>query len=282
MPWIIYLEMSELLGKKFIGDGKVLDVEAFGPFAELTEKNPTVYEVIRIEEGIPLFFEDYMRRLRNSFLLLNKELPFPAGEIAEAVRQLSLVNNHTSGPVKLVFGAGENSFFYAFLMKPHLPAPREYKSGVRTVFMTEIRKTPNLKMWNVGLRNRSVELMKMTGAYEVILINSEGRITEASRSNVFFINGGEVYTAGDELVLPGITRKKVIEVCALHGIPVNYTSIPAKSAGDYESCFLTGTARKIVPVRSMGDHDFQVGTKMLSRISDEFESFVREYIRLHS
>ena len=273
--------MSELLGNYFIGNGEVMDASAFIHFHGLTEKAPSIYEVVRIEEGIPLFFEDYMLRLTNSFRLLRRPLPIRVDTIAAAVAELVRVNDHPSGPVKLVFGAGDTRFFIAFLMRPHLPRPDEYIRGVKTVFMRETRETPNLKLWNRGLRDRSEELLSSSGAYEAILVNTSGYITEASRSNVFFIKGEEIFTTGDEHILPGITRKKVLEVCDIHNIPVHITSLPADKVEHYDSCFLTGTARKIVPVRDMGDVSFNVNTPVLRAVSNHFEAFVNDYLRAH-
>ena len=273
--------MSELLGNKFIGNGRLMDVTVYEHFGELAESQPSVYEVIRVEEGIPLFFEDYMKRLENSFHLLNRDLPLSIDQIAAGIHMLVKVNAHKSGPVKLIFAAGDLQFSIFFIMKPHLPRAEEYVTGVKTVFMHETRSNPNLKMWNRGLRDRSVDLLSKTSAYEAVLVNEEGLITEASRSNVFFIHGHDVFTSGDDLVLPGITRKKVLEVCHQLDTPVHFTSLPSASVGEYDSCFLTGTARKIVPVRMIGEHHFQVDTPMLRKISEGFETYVSQYLEGH-
>ncbi len=273
--------MSELLGKHFIANGEVMDASAFMHFQGLSEKTPSVYEVIRIEEGIPLFFEDYMIRLTNSFRLLHRPLPVRIENIEAAVAELVRINDHSSGPVKLVFGAGDTPFFMAFLMRPHLPRSEEYILGVKTVFMRETRDNPNLKLWNRDLRDRSEGLLAGSGAYEAILVDVSGHITEASRSNVFFIRGKEIFTTGEEHILPGITRKKVLEVCNIHHIPVHVTSLPARDIDRYDSCFFTGTARKIVPVKVMGDVSFKVNTPMLRTVSNHFEAYVNDYLRIH-
>ena len=134
--------MSELLGDKFIGNGDVMDVTEFDRFRELAENHPSVYEVIRVEEGIPLFLEDYMMRLENSFRLLNRGLPLTLDQIAADIAKLVRVNAHRSGPVKLIFAAGDPQFYLFFIMKPHLPRAEEYITGVKTVFTRETRSNP--------------------------------------------------------------------------------------------------------------------------------------------
>lgn len=270
--------MSELLGNQFVGNGELLKAPEFHWFSRESETQTSVYEVIRVEEGIPLFFEDYMGRLKKSFAMLGLDLPLSPDEIYNEVNKLIGATHHRSGPVKLVFGTGRIPFYVVFLMSPHLPSPEEYLTGVKTVLMHEMRPNPNLKMWNKGLRERSIELLRRTGAYEALLVNSHGLITEASRSNVFFIKGNEVYTTDEKLILPGITRRKVLEVCREQEITVHFTDLPVDEIGIYDSCFLTGTARKIVPVRAVGETPYQVETEMLSRIAGSFVALVNRYL----
>lgn len=274
--------MSESTGLKFIFNEEIFPIGKFQSFEQMMETNPCVYEVVRVEDGIPLFLEDYFLRLKNSFAVLKIELPYNLERISRIIHQLIDINNHRSGPVKLVFGAGEKLFLLAFLMKANLPADQEYISGVRTILMKETRKNPNVKIWNRDLRQRSVKMLDKTGAYEAILVNPEGTITEASRSNIFFVKGEKIYTTPMELVLPGITRKKVIEVCTSKKMDVVLRKISLTDLSSYDSCFLTGTARKIVPVRSIDDIIYQTDTAMLRKISAYFEEFVAEYIELHS
>ncbi len=56
-------------------------------------------------------------------------------------------------------------------------------------------------------------------AYEALLVNEEGYITEGSRSNVFLIKDGVIYTPADRDVLLGITRAKVIDLIRDYGFP---------------------------------------------------------------
>jgi branched-chain amino acid aminotransferase len=274
--------MNELTGDFFIANGTEYNRKDFSGFESLIALNPSVYEVIRLERGVPLFFEDYFDRLSSSFGQLEKKMKYSKSEILNFIRRLCELNHHTSGPVKLVFGTGDFDFSLIFLMKPHLPEPEEYRSGVKAVLMKETRENPNVKSWNPGLRERSVSYLTKENAYEAILVNEKGYITEASRSNVFFIRGDELFTTPVELILPGITRKKVLEVCSENQIKVHFVKIHKDSLGDYTSCFVTGTARKIVPVRIIDRIKFEVETPMLKRVSFLFHTYVEKYIRNHS
>lgn len=271
--------MSELIGQKYILNGEEKSTTDTVLFEKFSNLNNTIYEVIRIEEGIPLFFEDYMERLMNSFESMGAPLSYNIGTIKETILKLIEINNYQSGPVKLIFGLDKPVFFLAFLMKPHLPKDEEYIEGVKTVLLNEERDNPNAKIWNEDLRSKSIHLLENTGAYETILVNEPGNITEASRSNIFFTKGNIVYTTPGSLVLPGITRKKVLEVCDRLNIDVQYENIAVKELRSYNSCFLTGTARKIVPIKIIEELRFDAKNTLLLRISAEFEKLVSEYIQ---
>lgn len=275
------LDMSELIGKKYILNGGIIDVEDTSTFEKYATHGNIVYEVIRVEEGLPIFYNDYMNRLENSFDSMKRKLPASLIHIEETVKTLIEINSFRSGPVKLVFGLDNPGFFMTFIMLPHLPKDEEYRLGVKTVLLYENRDNPNVKKWNENLRQKSIRLLKKTGAYEAILVNEHDTITEASRSNIFFTKGETVFTTPDLLILPGITRKKVLEACSRLDMEVKFENINLEDLGSYDSCFLTGTARKIVPVKKIENMEFEVGNSLVQKISNSFENMVMEYIQLN-
>jgi branched-chain amino acid aminotransferase len=233
--------------------------------------------VIRIEDGIPLFINDYLDRLEHSFAVSGKSLFITRSEAVAEIMRLIGLNGHQSGPVKMIFGAGDNDFFLLYLMKPHLPKPEEYISGVKTILIHAIRHHPNVKIWNPAFRDESVAAMEASGAYEAILVDESNHITEASRSNVFFIKDDHLVTSPSETVLPGITRKKVLDICRSKGIRVKMEQVNVNDLEHYDACFLTGTARKIVPVRCIDSFPFSVVHPMMQSISQGYETLVKEY-----
>lgn len=68
----------------------------------------------------------------------------------------------------------------------------------------------------------ATEKAKRAGCQETVFYREGGRITECAHSNVHIIKNGELYTAPlDNLILPGIARKHLIEACGRLGIPVH-------------------------------------------------------------
>jgi branched-chain amino acid aminotransferase len=266
--------MSDCVGSKYLINNNEFPIADFDE--SLLQSGQMVYEVIRVEEGIPLFIEDYLSRLETTITLSGLKIIFDPVNLQKLIQRLIDINDFRQGPVKLMISVDKT---VVYLMKPYLPEPLEYLSGVKTVFIHIERTNPNAKVWNPPFRETIINALKQHSAYEAILVNRAGEITEGSRSNVFFVKGDELYTAPSAAVLPGITRMKVLEVCNSENIMVNEVNLPLSEIGNYDSVFITGTSRKVLPVRQIDDQIFSVDNELVRKISIKFEELTSEYIR---
>ena len=91
-----------------------------------------------------------------------------------------------------------------------------------------------------------------SGFDEALLLNSRGKISEASGMNLFLVRDGELITPGvDQDILEGITRASVIELAKAMGIPVVERAVDKTELFIADELFLTGTAAKITPIRQI-------------------------------
>ncbi|MEZ5146777.1 MAG: aminotransferase class IV [Bacteroidales bacterium] len=270
--------MSDAIGNVLLFNGKSEPISRLDELNPKIETEKIIYEVIRVVDLVPLFINDYFERLSNSFGLLQKQLPFSKTEIIELVMQLFSLNKIQEGPVKLVFGVGESPFNLLYIMKAHVPDKGGYENGVKTILLFAERDNPNAKVWNAELRYSSINELEKTAAYEAILVNKDGYLTEGSRSNLFFVKDRKLYTCPDNFVLPGITRKKVLEIAGLAGIEVVFEPIHEREINRFDAAFLSGTSRKIVPVRQIGETTFSTQNEVLKILMDRFDLYVANYI----
>lgn len=92
------------------------------------------------------------------------------------------------------------------------------------------------------------------GNYETVF-HRDGKITEASHSNIFFVKNDVVYThPADEHILNGITRELVIQLCIDNGIEIRQEAIAQKNITNMEEAFLTGTSTQIASIQKIDDH----------------------------
>lgn len=137
--------------------------------------------------------------------------------------------------------------------------------GVNCNFLHEERENPELKIFQAELRKKVDKKKQEAGVFESILVNEQGFITEGSKSNIFFIKDDELYTAPDYLVLSGITRQKIIEICKSFSIKVNFEAVHFQNMNTYDAAFICGTSPGVLPIKAVEDTSFQTDHPVLSK-----------------
>jgi para-aminobenzoate synthetase/4-amino-4-deoxychorismate lyase len=86
-----------------------------------------------------------------------------------------------------------------------------------------------------------------------LLLDAEGAVLEASRANVFAIRDRTAYTpAADGRILPGLTRRRAIEILGEAGLEVRQRRLGLEELLEADEAFLTGSVRGVEPIRSVG------------------------------
>jgi branched-chain amino acid aminotransferase len=89
-----------------------------------------------------------------------------------------------------------------------------------------------------------------SGFDEAILMNSQGKVSEASGMNIFMVRRGELITPGfDQDLLEGITRDSVLTIAKDLGIKTVERSIDKSELLIADEVFLCGTAARLVPIK---------------------------------
>ncbi len=269
--------MSEITGNFFLADGFFEPIEKFEKVSR--KMIFEVYEVIRVISGVPLFCEDHFCRMMNSLQLLHKNIPVDFQDFEEQMKLLSSKNNFQNGNIKIVVGEQTKNLLMYFIPH-HYPAEAEYRQGVKTDFYHAERVNPNVKAHLAELRKNVNDYLKESGYFEVFYVDRNGAITEGSRSNVFFIREGIVYTCPPEKVLLGVTRQKVIECLKNTNIPLIETAVTEAEAASFESVFLTGTSPKILPVSAIDELKFSCASETMQKIRNEYDRMIEQYVQL--
>ena len=95
-----------------------------------------------------------------------------------------------------------------------------------------------------------------SGFDEALLLNSRGKVSEASGMNLFIVRDGVLITPGvDQDILEGITRASVLELAQAMGIPTLERPVDKSELFVADEVFLSGTAAKVTPVRRVETTD---------------------------
>ena len=117
---------------------------------------------------------------------------------------------------------------------------------------------------------------KKNGYTDSLMLDHEGNIAEATGANIFFKDSnGELHTPLPDSFLDGITRRTVIEIAKSKNIKVHERKISPDELGNFDGCFLTGTAAEITPVASIADHKYKICDVILG-LSKSFDQLVRQ------
>jgi branched-chain amino acid aminotransferase len=84
---------------------------------------------------------------------------------------------------------------------------------------------------------------------------------------VFFVNGeGILYTAPDRMVLSGITRKYIIDICRREGYDLVFEAAKVSELPEFQSACITGTSPMVLPVKSIEKHLFTTDNDIIKRL----------------
>ena len=264
--------MSECFRKVFILNNEVLNCNEFN--SGLIYFGESIYEVIRISGGVPFFLDDHLGRLFQTAELRKRKLWLDKKEIESKINQVIELNNEKQGNIKLVFNypaPGLNTGnFLVYFIEHHYPTNEQEETGVSTILYFAEREFPAAKIINQALRSVIFKKLIDMHAYEALLVNNEGYITEGSRSNVFFTKNDMIYTASSGEVLPGIARKYILEVCRNIGVKVNFEKVHSERIFDYNGVFLSGTSPGVLPVSCINDVKFDPHCNTILKIRDSY------------
>lgn len=244
-------------------------------------KGKSLYEVIRIYKGIPLFFEKHINRMFNSANISNLKLPFNSEKLKAAILKLTEVNKVKFGNIKIVFNFyNDECNFYCYFIEHHYPSEKDYNDGVPTILFKGERKNPNAKIMDVSFRenvNRKIHDKKV---FEAILVDRNGNITEGSKSNIFMVKGECIYTSPVEDVLPGITRDVIINIILKLGYTLKEERINYKDIECMDGLFISGTSPKVLPINKVDDMLFNSqGNLIIKEIRNLYEQYIEDYVK---
>ncbi len=271
--------MNECYGKKFILNGEIRPAEAFDN--SLVYEGDSVYEVLRMVHGSPAFFSDHMDRLEASVRLQGKQMLADVHSLKRMIITLIRADRKKEANLKIVFNynSGLDNLLVYFI-QPIYPSAEQYRTGVKGILFFGERKNPASKVINHKLRTEIYHRLILEGAYEALLVNEDNLITEGSRSNIFFVKGKILVTAPDTLILNGITRKHILELCNLNQIKVEYSCVNTDDISDYDSVFMTGTSPIVLPFNTIDDKLFSVKPELLENLRRLYLEMAGESIRL--
>ena len=231
-----------------------------------------IYETMRTYHGRLLLYDRHMRRLRNSAGMLVLELPFTDADLASQIRDTMTAADLEGAEayVRVLVTRGVGDLTYdpqatstpsvIIIVKPQIdPSPNEYERGVRVVIVDVVRNHPgtvNPMIKSNNLLNNALAAQEAIrrGAFEGIMRNYRGELSECTTSNLFIVKDGAALTPPlASGLLPGITREFLFDIGKDIGVDVREQVLRDEDLFSADEAFLTSTTREAVPIVKVND-----------------------------
>jgi branched-subunit amino acid aminotransferase/4-amino-4-deoxychorismate lyase len=243
-----------------------------------------LFETFRTWNGHPTLLcrhlERMLRSARDLGLVLDPdELPDERA-VARLVDELARMEPRPPGDrrLRLVLSGGgvgrdgESRASAVWMTAGPLP-PTTRAGGARVVrSIVADPEDPLIRHKTLNYWRRRIEQARAAeeGADEVLCVTPDGRVCEGSRSNVFLVRDGRVFTPGaDGPLLDGVMRRVVIERARHCGIEVIEGNVFLDAIGAADEAFLTNSVRGMLPVARLLHAEWPAPGAVTRRLWDE-------------
>jgi len=219
-----------------------------------------VYELVPVYSRVPFRLEEHLARLERSLGEARIRNPYSRAQWRSHVYQLidaqpfedqGVYFQVTRGVAKRDHAFPKGAEPTVFMMSNPLvnPPQAQIDKGAAAVSATDNRwlrcdiKSISL-IGNCLLRQLSAE----AGAAETILLR-DGRLTEASASNVFVVKRGVIQSPPKtNLILPGITYDVVVELAQANGLALEFRDIAEAELRAADEIWVTSSSKEVLAI----------------------------------
>ena len=252
-----------------------------------------VFEGLRVYDGEIFKLEEHTKRFFYSAKRMGFEIPFSENEVNKACKETVKVQKVQNGYVRPVAWRGsEMMAISAQQTKIHVAIatwewgsyfdPNLKLKGIKLNISKWRRPAPNTIPWDTkasGLYmicTLSKHEAEKDGYTDSLMLDYEGNVAEATGANIFFKDkDGNLHTPIPDSFLDGITRRTVIDIANSKNIKVHQRKISPDELGNFEGCFLTGTAAEVTPISQIQDFNYKVCNTIID-LSESYQSLVRK------
>jgi len=216
-----------------------------------------VFETMRVYNGTVFALQKHFDRLFRGLRLLKIRSPYTKKQWEQYLYQTININSLKEARIRLAIWRDGRQLRIAIVCqnvkRDRLP---KGQSGLKVMISSVRRKMTrysNIKSMDYLCFRRAFKEAEGQGFDEAILLNNRGKITEGSRTNVFCIKGGTLYTPAVKYgCLNGITRQIVLQCARQLKIPSRVTIVSPLKLIRSDEAFVTNSLIGVVPLIAVG------------------------------
>ncbi|SMC83937.1 aminotransferase class IV [Sporomusa malonica] len=223
-----------------------------------------LFETMRAYNGRIFRLQDHLKRLEEAAEYLGwPEIP-KRMELGKAIDSVLKANHLHDASVRLTLsrGIGTARPDLASCGQPTVavfasPLPQPLPPEGWQVAIVKLRRNLSSPLVRIKSANYLDNMLakaeaRRHNAQEAIMLNTDGFVAEGSMSNIFFVTGNQLVTPDDNSgILPGVTRRIIIELAQLAGIPVEIRQVNPEELAGADEIFLTSSIMEVIPVTAV-------------------------------
>ena len=225
-----------------------------------------LFETMRVFDGRIPFLGQHWLRLSAGMRQMGYDLPaqWSASFFEEQIQSVAEKNNRVRLTVWRAPGglyAPETNMPHYLITTQLMPANRfEWLTGGIALDVCDTVRLPidqfsNLKSLNTPRYVAAAQWARSAGLDDALVLNAHDRICEATSSNVFWWENGNLCTIPlTEGCVAGVLRAFLLEIAAASGLAVREKPATFAALLDSDEIFLTNAVRGIVPVHAIAGH----------------------------
>jgi branched-chain amino acid aminotransferase len=253
-----------------------------------------IYETMRVYDRAIFKLHEHLQRLFRSASLIGLSIPLESDSLKISVYETLIANGFRNAYIRVTVSRGRGAIGLdpdlctepttVIIAQEFKDYPQTfYKDGISLIIAETKRNLreaidPRIKSLNF-LNNILAKIeAKKRGAYEAVMLNASGKVTEGTISNIFFYKNGILCTPSPDCgILDGITRGIVIDLAKRADLRVKEGKFRKDDLYSADEVFITNTTTEVMPVSKIDDRRYPVGdiAKLLRKLyRDDVNAYV--------
>ena len=244
-----------------------------------------LFETIRCEQGIPLFFESHYKRLTHSAKELDMPFPVEQEEIRKWIKDVLSANKLTQARVKIIISKRlEEKFNVLIMASPLEQLPSSY--SLLSYTLSRDSKSVSFRNKTTSRADSYVAYKKAleSGFNDALYVNEKNELIECTRANIFLVMEDKIITPLLESgILSGVTREKIIEIAKKENITVEEKNVHSLYLNKAIDVFITNAIVGMMPVSKVKLEDKEYNfsrSSMTIRLRNTYDTVLKEYIAI--
>ena len=223
-----------------------------------------VFETILVVGGSPVELDAHLQRLRSSVEELFGTRPPPHSREAAIERAAALA----LGRLRLTVFPGDRGALDLEAVGAPLAHEDVFPAWGQAVTLQPFELPGGLGAHKWADRGPLRHMEARAPGRIPLLLDAGGEVLEASRANVFAVDGEVLITPpADGRILAGLARARVIAIARALGVESRERTLHLERLLAADAAFLTGSLRGLEPVRSVADAELAPPGAAVERIA---------------